>query len=419
MNLNIPPVSEIITDYESFKPQLYLNDSSSLNQTLRGLSIVGHAQQGHGQFSRPYPQTTILDISEAIRKKDYHKIQEDRRRTSYHIDSARRTLEELVDISTFKDKTTSRLYDISTDSILLLDLLAPDNQTPLYGFLQFNKDNYKMENPIAFLRGFYIASQMDSSEMRQKTVKRFEKNLNEEKLSIGSGSCYVADLRKIRKENIDIKELSTNAQDSDKVKWFHDNGILIERTTLKSHKADRYNHSHINLFVREVEGMGCCDDATMITISMMHTKLGIEAAIDAFHGAALIDTIDTIDKFSALPLTGGTDEYLGKHINEIYKRRTGFELASEEEITTAIYLGAKNNHPSIPFSSSVRRFHELQRINRRGENFTPFQAHLKFIQNNEITPGIGLGFERFSSDKFYDIMDQRLDALREKTNIQI
>lgn len=405
--MSIAPNSKIIIDYENFKPKLSVKKGFSLDTALKCLSVAGHASKGHSTFAgQAYEETSPLDILNAVTNNSQQNSEKIRRNVSKNIDSTRWLLEDLLMITTGDlKKEDSRLYNHSKDTLELRDLKTGKT---LFGFNEFSGENYNISDPLTFLRGAYIASKMDAKKTRKETCDHFKKDiLGKDELKIAGGTCQVANLSRLRKNNISIKRLAETVVPESEIEKMKNKGIIFDRQILHSHIADKFNPNNLNLYIREELGLGCCDDATLLTIGKLFAHLGPKKSLDAFFGGAVIDTVDTIDKMSAILVTGGADEYLGEYINNKYKAITNEDLVSKEDIYSAVYGGAKNNLGDATFSSSIRRFHELQRFNKRGHHMTAFAAHKLFLTTGEKTSGLKLGFTEFPSEKFYQIIEDR------------
>jgi len=416
ISVGIAPPKLIKEDYDGFNPSLAIIDSvQNIRVPIRLLSVLGHSQKGHGRIfsNKSFPETTILDITKAIFENgSASKVETVRREVSYHIDSAKKVLEELLKIELGEvDRRSSPLYDSELSEITIHCI---EDRTPVFGLAHFSeKDHYSthkyvVSNPLRFLQGAYIASQMDSIEMRRKTVNRFPNTFEGDDLLIGGGKCHVANLFELRKKGISLNSFSIKALNPEQILNYYQRGFFIGRSVLRGHKSDSYKESWVNLYVREEMGLGCCDDATILGAGLLFMEHGLDAAIDVFHGAAFVDTVDTLDKATALPVTNGADEYLGKYINNKFKRITGSDLVNDETIMRAIYFGAKGNSPLIPISDSIRRFHQLLRFNGNGIQITPLAAHRNFLETNQTTENLPLGFERMPSQTFYERIDERI-----------
>lgn len=403
--MKVAPKEKIEEDFYAFEPNLAVDKSFTLDTALNCLSVAGHASQGHAKFNgKKFPDTSALDVLNAV-VKNKNSTEKTRRNVSANIDAAKKLLEHLLTtVLDMPDPKKSKLYNEKLDGFEVMNL---DTGKTLFGMNAFSPKNFVIYNPLTFLQGAYIASQMDSSKARKETCKHFKKIILDKNtdLKIGTGTCHVANLSRLRNRGIKLSQFANGEVEFSDIEKLIRNDVILRKKKLFSHKADQYNPHHFNLYVREDQGLGCCDDATLLTIGRIFLNQGPQYALDAFNGAAVIDTIDTIDKMSAMLVTGGADEYIGSYINNKFKNRTGSDLVDKETIYTAIYGGAKKNLASATFSSSIRRFHELQNINKAGHLMTPFESHKKYLITGEKTPNLKLGFEKYDSMQFYNTID--------------
>jgi hypothetical protein len=345
--------------------------------------------------------------------KNDKQVEKFRRGVSKHIDQTKLILEAALELTL----GNSENHLIKEDrEAKFVSLEGYDETQPLFGLRAFNR--HRIQNPLHFLQGAYAASRMDSAYMRNKTMELYPIDFNGNPLIIGTGTCHIGNYDKLKEFNISITELAENKHSKKQINDLHKKGI-IDKNGKKYRKAnEEYKENQINVFIRETLGEGCCDDATLIAIGLMHKKQnGLESALDAFYGGAMIDTVDTIDKVGAMPIFGGTDEHLGHYINNRYRDATGKDLVSDEEICKAILMGSKGNWPNFTHSSSVRRFHQLEHF-ENGKYITALQAHMNYIRTGEITKGVKLGFSQVQSDIFYQAFNTRLEIAQKKDLIK-
>lgn len=484
MNKDIAPEDLIIEDYKDFNPKLNGNIDPLLKDALRVLSVEGHSTQGHGKFKkRKFPETTQLDIAHGALGIEKTKLV--REKVFEEITQTHKTLNELLNIAfNHKNPRNSSLYNHSTNK---LNLINSQTGKPLWGFSQ-NKD---LEIPtsqfeiLQALKGSFLGFSMDTSQNRENTVKRFKKTLNDEPLIIGTGSCHVGYRKRIRKSGRSLEDLANSNISQDEIDWMYKNHLLV---TVNEFRND-HNPELFPVFIRTIEGPGCCDDATTIGIGLMQYDLGIDFVKRAHMFARNSDYVDTFDKMSSSPITGGSDEFIGDLLNQRYSnlshrqnleithefvkdklkrrditfneleselakveinrrtlgsyfhKRSGSiidfselenellpeNLASQEEITTSIYFGAKGNHPTLNFSNSVRRFEELQPIQannersdeiyKKGDLMYAGKAHEFFLESGSPVSGLVYGFSKFSSEEFYNIILQRSDVMSKRNLI--
>jgi hypothetical protein len=441
-----------------------------IDTALRILTTEGHATRGHcGYGGLEFPETSQLDIAKHLFTEDY--IQKIRERVTQEIEGTNRFDNELTDILFgIKPESSSRIMNHTNGDIKFAD---PKTGDPLFGFSLNVKNQFtpSRENILAILRGRAIGNLMDSNEYRDMTVKRFQKSLDGEDLTIGNGSCMVGHLGNIRNKGISLEKLASEVQDPEYIEYLLKQKCLVNNPE----KSNSYNPELFSVFVRTTQGLGCCDDLTTLGVGFMHYNQGFEVAKLAYIGSRNSDYVDTVDKFGSHPKNGGSDESHGleslarfgrlsrkanlntaqEMLSQDYKvqisldeldkklpneicpmtistlihQKTGSvidfsqhkdiffeqELVTSDDITTAIYFGAKNNTPNFSESSSVRRFEEnLHLTNQDGANtghrMSVTNSHMNYLRTGEATSGLKIGFKRIESADFYDVANQRLDG---------
>lgn len=443
---------------------------SEIDTALRILTTEGHATRGHCAFGgQEFPETSQLDVARNILTPEY--IKKVRERVTQEIEGTSRLDNELMDILFgIKTPISSRIMNQSTGKLKFAD---PNTGNPLFGFNLNVKNEFEptKENILAVLRGRTIGNLMDSNEYRDMTVKRFQKSLDGKELTIGNGSCMVGHLGNIRKKGVSLEGLASEVQDPEFIKYLLKQKCLVNNPN----KSNAYNPELFSVFVRTTQGLGCCDDLTTLGVGFMHYDKGFEVAKLAYIGSRNSDYVDTVDKFGAFPQNGGSDESHGiqtmerfeklsrkanletalemltqnykvkiskdeldkglpdeicpitisafmhkrsgnsvdfsQHADKFYKQ----DIVSNDEITTAIYFGAKNNSPNFSESSSVRRFEENLHLTRSdgintGQRMSVTKSHLEYLRTGDSTPGLKIGFRRVESSEFYDIANSRLDG---------
>lgn len=479
----VAPKEIIKEDFENFNPPLSGNVDSLLKDALRVLSVEGHSTQGHSFFrGRKFPNTTQLDVAESAL--GFEKTNQVRERVFEEIEATKDTMLELVNIAfNYRIPQKSQLYNHETNSLRLRNM---KRDSTLWGFSQ-NKD---LRIPtgqfeiLQALKGAYQGFSMDTSENRVATVKRFGGALDGSSLTIGTGSCHVGDRERLRKNGISLERLANESISPSELEWFYKKHFLVRVDELKeTHKYDLFP-----VYIREVEGLGCCDDATLLGIGLMQYDLGFDFVKRAHILGRNADYVDTFDKITSSPVTGGSDEHIGELINNRYNllahkqnievatdylrgtmkrkvskeeleneldwvnvrniqtylhRRTGSvvgldglesvllpqDLATPDEITTAIYFGAKDNFPAIIGSNSVRRFEELNPLQdfakvkgsiedhrgrpHSGRLISPGESHEYFLKTGLSIPGQSFFFSQMDSTDFYEIINDRIKYMVE------
>jgi hypothetical protein len=465
-------------DFTSNNFQFGSNIDPAFQMALSMLATGGHILSGHKKFTgNPFPETSQLDIENAIFKNPTL-ARVAKETVTNEILATRNWSHELLKILTGAKKAeNSNIYDHNTDKFKYAD---PKTGEILWGF-NLNR-NHQIPNTqsglLSAIRGFTFGCLMDSDNHRDTTVKKFQsKTLTDTPFDIGNGTCEVAHIGNLRKRGHSLEELAGKFHDEDFIQELYKQHCLVEINELQNGRS--YNSELSNVFIRKKEGFGCCDDLTTLGIGFLHYGLGPEEALTAYISSRNADYIDTFDKVSAFPMSGGSDEYIGEELLDLYvkKRNEGNaniiskilskkynieinsnevknisnnlntenvqeylsqtrgknidisnhahkflpeKLITQDELSTIIYFGAKNNTPSISGSSSVRRFEELSSMiddsgNRTGNRMTATDAHLKYLMLGEETQGLQIGFHRTPSEVIYgEIARPRLEAFIQK-----
>jgi hypothetical protein len=424
VSTEIAPKSEIIADYNNVKekilPFLKLNEYHPFSLGVSMLTIYGHSVRGHGKFEQAYPDTNIKHILEANFQKRPSVIKALRKDISKEFRGVKVFLGELLKIAAGEiSKEESKLYSKDLKQLIYSNYLT---NMPLFGSTLFNPNENVIHNPKAVLQGAVLGL-MDSQEWRLKTQEFLKKQFKLES-KIQTGTCHVGNLDAILNDNLNQDYFATKEFSDVEIDMFFQKGYIRKENI--PFVGRRYNSEEYSLFIKNTSGNGCCDDASIITSAMQFKHLGVDYANDVFMGNVIVDHIDTGDKVQAFPITGGYDEFIANYLLDEYKQRTGEDLVTEEQIITTIIGGMKESpitqllpeshiitgNQNLKFSDSVRRFNQYQQYDKKRRlSRTPLDSHLNYIGYNGKTKGMIFGFEEFSSDRFYKIMNNRIDAL--------
>jgi hypothetical protein len=470
---NVAPAELIQEAYKVFNPQIDApNLDPRLKKALLCLSVEGHAQSGHSVFnSTKYPNTTILDILNSVEdsKTEADKVRET---VSKSILSTKKSLEELTQIYFGLKKVNSSLLYNSLDNTLSLRNIKTGN--PIFGFNQMQ--NIKIPNKrtyiLSALRGAMKASMMDSDSHRKKTVERFKFTLDGGKLNIGGGTCHVGNIEILRKHGISISDLSEFQQSEEKINWLYQKKCLLNVTSLDSKHFFQTSSELLNVYIRTKDGHGCCDDLSLIKIGLDDKHLSLEHALIAHQFGRELDRVDTFDKVSKLPVTGGSDEYIGRELSSYFKQQSRIsnaiifsdylldrkkyrvssqelfsevcgnmdhigvrnylhkttgsihdlseisdelfpsELVSNSEIQEVIYFGAKGNTPKVYGSTSVRYFEA--NMSSKSRITTQGKICENFIRTGSMPTGYKIGFTGISSQELLEITQERINGFQLK-----
>ena len=362
---------EDIAKLDFFKSMLWnFNLPSELQKNLITQSMQGHIISGHGLFKgEAIPDTFIEDVYKILKRDSK--------------DGRKRREEEIIEVFDLAD----RLAKGQTNQLLKSD------GTPILGFEPFK--DYKIKSLEKGLKGAAIMGCVDDKFWRADTINIYRTTLEGRPLNIGYGKEYLIDMNELKNKRITLEDLSQKAHSKEDIKQLRKDGIIV-----------RNGGKNIeNLFIRQNEGLGCCDDLMITSIGLIHGK-------DAMILAWALDALDTYTKFVLNPKESGYDQILSKRIQEKWAQKNGELLARPEEIREIIYLGAKENYPVLNLSSSHRRFIQTE----KGQNTPTIFNHIKYVETGERPKDYGLGFTKVSSDRFYDTLEKRF-ILHNKENL--
>lgn len=338
-----------------------LNIPKDLQKDLVTQSLQGHMLSGHGLFSgRAIPNTFIENV--------YNDLKKNPEKGRIKRESEIIEMFDLVD----------RLANGQTDQLL------KSNGEPIMGFEPFR--NYKIKNRLSGLKGGVIMGCVDDNFWRVDTVDKYKTTLSETPLEIGSGKEYLVNKNIMKKKNLTLEDLSNKTWSKSQIKDFRREGLIVREA----------GKNIENLFIRRNKGLGCCDDMMLTSIGLIHGE-------DAMIIAWALDAMDTYTKFIMNPLESGYDQVLAKRIHDTYLKKYGELIASPSEIRKIIYLGAKENTPKINLSSSHRRFIQTE----NGQSSPTINNHINYVKTGKRPKDYKLGFDKVSSDKFYDILEER------------
>lgn len=392
----IIPSNKIVHPSRINSNRLDTKSYSKIVEPINYLAQLGKITNGHTNDKIPYPETTIIDLLHPLEDKGRYV----REYTSSHIKGTLGLVGEICDIVIGKKERRNSLIGSKNENYSNM-LNLPTLDVP------FELNNFRdavIYDEESFLKGAYIFTQVDKYENRER-VSRLYRDINGRKINIGGGNCHVANYDALRElDGLKVSKLSSEGIGEDLEELLYKRGILSKFNSLESdYRRDIDNQ--FCLYIKRKNELGCCDDAMLSTVGRLFLNKGPRAAYSAMMGAALIDTVDTLDKISAMPVTGGADELIGDFINEKYSSAMCKPLVKQELVDLVIYAGAKNNNGYLPFSSSVNKLNKFQNGNRLKKPTTPIKAHIDFVLTGKDTQGLGLGFKQFSSSRFYHIME--------------
>lgn len=422
---NLTLEDRVIRNMQRINPPIEISNPEII-KALQILTTQGNALNGHRAFTRNAQNLSIVQLLDII-SNDYdvfpYEIKDFRKNLHDVFNSTEEMLEELIEVATGNiSPKNSNLYSGKHQGLMWT---LPNSNTVPFGLkiLQSEKENTpefviprRIFSPWAILRGFYMMSMADNAEMREMTKRLFPETFNNSEYTIGYGENYIGNYSKISELAHSIITFAKYEQSEDTLKELFERQLLID----KDISSDDLNNMCV--YVRRKNGLGVCDDMTFLGIGLSTAhKVGGKISFkdkkfsirgfnffrDSFLGAMLADTYDTLDKVALPVVTGGSDEIVGRRINDAYKRLTGRDLATPEEICAAIYFGAKNNYPRINMSNSVMR------LQTRQENRTPIENHLIFMKRGKSGSqfrGYVYGFEKVDANEFYSTVRKRMES---------
>jgi hypothetical protein len=427
--LSIAPRDEIIENhkhlFEEIRPKMDMNMNNPYSLALPALTSAGNAKSGHRKYTKPYPDTTVVDIL----RENYHEAPSIAKYIRKDMNKEFRGIRvmnlELLKIYADEIKLeNSYLYNKETRKINLINFLTKDHA---YGSNFFSPDQNTLETKEdieAYLKGFVLGGAiMDSEDWRARADKFLLDEFNVIHLT-GRGMCHIGHSDAIREQSEHTyQSFSERKWDKEEFEGLESKGLISFDNEI--YKGRRYNPNEFALFIRTEEGLGCCDDLSIITGSAQYLHKGVRYARNVAVGISSADHMDTGDKVQAFPVTGGADEMIGNELEQEFKRLTGRELLTLEEKMTIIIGGMKNSPLSLMgrqrgltenlntvISDSVTNFTSFQEA-PNGEFITPLQSHMRYLGINEKTRGLGFGYERVKSERLYKIADRRIEVLED------
>jgi hypothetical protein len=406
-------LDELGPDFMRTRREVNLNTDkqSSSNVSFSDLITIstcfGHASNGHGEFKQANRELSLNEFLKSLEEIGEISSAKDVRTTaSSHIDSVKSLLDELLDIYSGNKRKSESPLNLGRRRLKLENLIVGGK---LFELGSFSEENFSFDDIEIFLKGFYMASMMDSAKFRKQTLKTFPLNYAGGRYSLGYGSAHVGNLDEIRRLGIPLESLNTKPRNDDEVKELYDLGALVNIRGFNDWDSRDYDESLFTCYVRENMGFGCSDDMSLVTIATMLGNGDPKKMITAYIGASICDTVDTLDKLSAKPIRNGADEFLGNYLAKRYKDVKGQKIVDDTDICKVIYNGAKSNRPALKVSSSVRYFHQEQ-----GKLGTVFKAYQEFLEIRKILgEGLKVGFERKKMTKVTKAMLKRLEQLKE------
>jgi len=361
----VAPAEKIMRDLISTieKSPMSLIDKD-MAYTFNIMAVEGHAANAHATFKSCYPNTTVLDVLDAIEKadpsqlrkyceeaglkkgtegpinrlkKEFTKVKFQNRNQGY-IDSTIKFQEAFLkgaeeNISTIDKYSDSIIFKNNKTGTL--------NKKPCLKGLEAYM--------IAWMRGSYLTGSMDTFRgIRNEGFKKYGHQP-------GGGECHATNMKRLQEYGANLSDLSginyqgaleplNHLPHNTRLGVLKNLGIIIEKTLpLEDIKQGEYTWEKIkahpgttNLqknpgiqdqYIREEKGLGVGDDKVILlagflpqTIFENDHKRSYTETESGILGGLESDFNDTVAKGSQLIMPGGQDYIGALHINGLYGR---------------------------------------------------------------------------------------------------
>jgi len=265
--------------------------------------------------------------------------------------------------------------------------LVDEAGEPIYG-VNFLRE-IELDCDKEMFKGGVIVGRMDNIDWRRRTQEFYQKTLEKKDFKIAGGKEFPVNVEMMRKYGISVRDFSEKEYSPQDIEKLMELGVIFGEDCLSGLDGVE------TMYIRYIRGLGICDDAALLATGVRH---GLSSMVLGF----CIDATDTYSKYINEVRVGGVDEFIGEHIMERWEKMHHEKLVSDEECMETIYFGAKNNYPKIIFSSSHRRFVEVE----KGMPHSTFMSHAHFLRSGRFQK-YPLGFERVPSTEFYPSVDTR------------
>lgn len=350
----IAPAELIRRDFAMLDERETLRTTWSNEELLLVQSVLGHAHEGHGLFKgRRFPNTTQDDVVRALRL-DPMAVRGARQAL---IDEVRAYVESVL---------VGRGWPAPVD----------DRGTPLLGISTLR---FLQVSPADVLNGLYLGGLRDDPDLRAEVEA-------ETGLKIGGGRCYFVDFARLEDAGLTADELA-HGEWGDSLDELKDAGIIVE-------PPEAVRPSVHYQYIRHRKGCGASDDAAIVAAGFLW---GLGVAVGVF----LADAIDTLEKY--VPRYSDQDASIALDIEH---RFAGLRFG-REHVRKLIQLQVCETPEgdSLP-DSSLRHLLAID----RHTDLCAIEAHILAVVGTPA-PRIGLGHERFPSDRFYALMRHRVEEM--------
>ncbi|MEM4268231.1 MAG: hypothetical protein QXK37_05375 [Candidatus Woesearchaeota archaeon] len=345
-------------------------------KSILSQSILGHMQNGHGKFKEkntryiyPYASMGLVEAGLGRNPQALKLYRQEQ-------------MEEVRDCFLTAIQEKQRY----------MRLVNKKNE-PLLGIEGLGDYEYLTEECC---RAAALMGRLDSHYWRRKTVETYKTSFSGEPLQIGSGSTQPVNIRVLFECKLDAQFLAIVPQSEEQMDFYRSIGLVVQNGAVNDKDVEP-------LYIRHVAGPGCSDDMALLYIGK---RVRLSENSGAVKCGVVTDALDTLDKFTAVLLPGGFDEFFAEEIAEKWKETYGTELVTSEMTMEMIYMAAKANTPKVAVSSSHRRLVQKQ----PGMNITTYQMHEKYLDGEIIETGI-LDMKRISSGVFYRQATERFKRL--------
>lgn len=413
-NAEVAPQGKIMIDAISTinRKAMPLIDNK-MKETFSLMAVEGHASEAHATFKEHYPNTTQEHVLDAISQADPAEIR------SYYIQKSKRLPKDQIrrmkrDHTKIKFQNRCQSY-VDTEVTFLEDWFKEMERNlsdldPRDHSIAFRNTKAQTLNKASYLKGmevymlgrarrFYLTSQMDTSNQREKAEKKYG-------YTIGKGEGYLTNMKKLQEFGLDIKDLSSinykgalkplsKLPHNTRLGVLEELGIIKRKglplediangeytwEKIKGHPAVtnlQKTPGYQEKYIREERGYGIGDDIVIFNgVALSNSIYSPGFCLPSTDkesgllGGLSGDFIDTVTKGSKYFFPGGADYIAGLHINGLHKRLAqdkryrkafgiknradgNYNLIDDNELTDFIMSGA--NLPIEGLHSSQRHF---------------------------------------------------------------
>jgi hypothetical protein len=351
----VAPAEKLRQEMRYLQSRETLRTRQDVEEMIFVQSLTGRAHEGHGGFAgRRYVDTAEDDVATALRL-DPWSVRADRQAL---LDSIRAYARRAM-----AGKADSYLVDEEGEPLLGI------------GFFRFM--------PVTahdVLRGLYLGGLRDTPEARIAAEMRYG-------VTIGTGKMFFVDTNVMRRLGLNGDRLA-HEDHEDEIEAFREKGLIVD-TPPAPDNAVNY------MYIRFHRGAGASDDAAIVVGSL---KWGSSVSAGVF----LADAMDTLEKYVPLDRYSDQDADLAREIERDYARLD----VGPEDVSALAFLGRAGDGKDALPDCSLRH---MLRVDRTVDQCV-IESHLLAAMARPHAP-MALGHERFPSEEFYRIVEQRVREL--------